>query len=224
MSKKSLIKPTHWDTLAFGLPTWELTEYSEEALHQAAQTSGHFTLKIDPLADKRLLHEHGFYYCDTLIEPHCDIAQLRTVEHPKAIISKNVDVDQILAICHGAFLHGRFHRDFNLPKAAADLRYDNWLKQLFETRQVFGLYWEGVLAGFIAHNGNSLALHAVAEKFRGKGRSKYWWSSVCSELLGSGHHDVKSSISASNLAALNLYASLGFSFDNPQDVYHLMVP
>lgn len=224
MDKKSLIKPTPWDTAAFGLPAWELTEYSEEALLQAAHTAGHFTLKVDPLADKRLLHEHDFYYCDTLIEPYCDATQLRSMRHPKAIISKDVVLEQVLAICHGAFSHGRFHRDFNLSKAAADLRYDNWLKQLFEARQVYGLYWEGVLAGFIAHSGNSLVLHAVAEKFRGKGRSKYWWSSVCSELLESGHHEVRSSISASNLAALNLYASLGFSFNNPQDIYHHMVP
>jgi hypothetical protein len=224
MNKQSLIKPTPWDMTAFGMPTWELTEYSEEALRQAAQTTGHFTLKVDPLADKRLLHEHGFYYCDTLIEPHCETARLRAVRLPGATISKSVDVEQTLAICHGSFSHGRFHRDFNLPKAAADLRYDNWLKQLLEARQVYGLYWEGVLAGFIAHSGNSLVLHAVAEKFRGKGRSKYWWSNVCSELLESGHHEVKSSISASNLAALNLYASLGFSFNNTQDVYHRIAP
>lgn len=224
MNEKSLIKPTPWDTAAFGMPTWELTEYSEKALQLAAQTVGHFTLKVDPLADKRLLHEYGFYYCDTLIEPHCDITRLRAALHPNAIISKDVDVEQVLAICHGAFSHGRFHRDFNLSKAAADLRYDNWLRQLLEVRQVYGLYWEGVLAGFIAHSGNNLVLHALGERYRGKGWSKYWWSSVCSELLEAEHHEVKSSVSASNLAVLNLYASLGFTFRNPQDIYQRLVP
>lgn len=224
MNEQSLIKPTPWDTAAFGMPTWELTEYSERALQRAAQTPGHYTLKVDPLADKRLLHEYGYYYCDTLIEPHCDTTRLRAVRHPKAIISREVDAEQALAISHGAFAHGRFHRDFNLPKAAADLRYDNWLKQLLEARQVYGLHWDGVLAGFIAHKGNSLVLHALAEKYRGKGWSKYWWSAVCGELLATGHHEVKSSISATNLAVLNLYASLGFSFNNPQDIYHHLVP
>lgn len=224
MNEQSLIKPTPWDTAAFGIPTWELIEYSKKALQQAAKTTGHFTLKVDPLVDKRLLHEYGFYYCDTLIEPHCDSTRLRVVRHPKSIISKDVDVEQVLAICHGAFSHGRFHRDFNLPKAAADQRYDNWLKQLLEKRQVYGLYWDGVLAGFIALSGNKLVLHALAEKYRGKGWSKYWWSSVCSELLETGHREVKSSISASNLAVLNLYASLGFTFRNPQDIYQRLVP
>ena len=224
MNKKSLIKPTPWDTAAFGMPTWELTEYSEEALRQAAQKAGHFTLKVDPLADKRLLHEHGFYYCDTLIEPHCKHARLHASLHPKATISKEVDAEKILAICHGAFLHGRFHRDFNLSKAVADLRYDNWLKQLLEAGQVYGLYWENVFAGFIAHNDNNLALHALSEQYRGKNLSKHWWSAVCIDLLNSGHPEVKSSISAANMPVLNLYASLGFSFHKPQDVYHRMTP
>jgi hypothetical protein len=223
LKNTSLIKPTPWDTAAFGMPTWELAEYSEIALQLAAQTLGHHTLKVDPLADKKLLHNYGFYYCDTLIEPHCDSVRLRAAQHPNATISKNVDLEQALEICHGAFTHGRFHRDFNLPKAAADLRYDNWLKQLHVDWKVYGLYWQGALAGFIGHNGNNLVLHALAEKYRGQGLSKYWWSAVCGELLATGHHEVMSSISATNLAVLNLYTSLGFSFNHPQDIYHLMV-
>jgi len=218
-----LIKATPWDTAAFGMPTWELLEYSRAALQQAAQTPGHHTLKVDALADKRLLHEYGFYYCDTLIEPYCTAARLRAAQHTDATISMAVDVVQAQKICHGAFEHGRFHRDFNLPKAAADLRYDNWLKQLLDAQQVYGLYWQGELAGFIACSANSLVLHAVAEQYRGKGMSKYWWSAVCHELLAE-YKEVKSSISATNLAVLNLYASLGFSFNNPKDIYHRLVP
>ena len=224
MSQVPLIKATPWDAAAFGIPTWELLEYSAAALQQAAQTPGHHTLKVDPLADKRLLHECGFYYCDTLIEPSCNAARLNAAQHPEASISKEVGTEQVLAICHGAFAHGRFHRDFNLSKAAADLRYDNWLKQLLDAQHVYGLYWQGVLAGFIGFSGNHLVLHALAEKYRGKGLSKYWWSAVCGELLENGNEKVKSSISVTNLAVLKLYASLGFSFNNPQDIYHRLVP
>lgn len=223
MSQVPLIKATPWDTAAFGIPTWELLEYSVVALQQAAQTAGHHTLRVDPLADKRLLHEFGFYYCDTLIEPYCNADRLRAAQHLDATISKEVNTAQALVICHGAFVHGRFHRDFNLPKAAADQRYDNWLEQLLEVQQVYGLYWQDVLAGFIGYNGNNLVLHALAEKYRGQGLSKYWWCAVCSALLENGNEKVKSSISATNLAVLKLYVSLGFSFNNPQDIYHCMV-
>lgn len=223
VSTVQLIKPTPWDTAAFGISTWELLDYSAAALQQAVQTAGHHTIKVDPLANKRLLHEYGFYYCDTLIEPSCTAVRLRGVQHPDATISRKIDAVQAQEICHGAFVHGRFHRDFNLPKAAADFRYDNWLKQLLEAQQVYGLYWQGELAGFVGCHANNLVLHAVAEPYRGKGLTKYWWSAVCSELLAAGHEEVKSSISAANLAVLNLYASLGFSFGHPQDVYQRMV-
>lgn len=223
MNMAPLIKPTPWDTAAFGIPAWELLEYSEAALQQAVNTQGHHTLKVDPLADKRLLYEHGFYYCDTLVEPHCNAARLRMAQHPDATISKEVDAEQALSICHGAFAHGRFHRDFNLPKAAADLRYDNWLKQLLKAQQVYGLYWQGALAGFIGYSGNSLVLHALSGQYSGKGLSKHWWSAACGEILATGQNEVKSSVSVANLAALNLYASLGFSFHSPQDIYHRLV-
>jgi L-amino acid N-acyltransferase YncA len=205
------------------MPAWEILEYSEESLKQAMLNLGHQTIKVEPLVNKRLLQEHGFFYCDTLIVPSCKKMMLRAVHHPDASILKSIDSEHALEIFHGSFTHGRFHRDFNLPKAAADLRYDNWLKQLIVAQQVYGLYWQDSLAGFIGYKENSLVLHAVAEKYRGKGLSKYWWSEVCATLLAKGHDEVQSSISATNLAALNLYASLGFSFSSPQDVYHRIV-
>jgi len=223
MGNVSLLKATPWDSAVFGMPTWELLEYSTAALQQAARTSGHHTLKVDPWADKRLLQEYGFYYCDTLIEPYCNAARLRASQHIDATISKEVDQKKVLAICHGAFSHGRFHRDFNLPKAAADRRYDNWLRQLYELQQVYGLFWQGELAGFIGYNGNKLVLHALGKKYRGRGLSKYWWSEACRQLLQNGQGIIQSSISVTNLPVLNLYASLGFSFSNPLDIYHLLV-
>ena len=218
----SMIKDTPWDATAFGMHTAEIVEYSEAALRQAARTPGHYTIKVDPLADKRLLHEHGFYYCDTLVEPYSTEQKLKRFAHPDATISKDAKWEALLAICHGAFEYGRYHRDFNLDRACADLRYDNWLCKLHEKNMIYGLYWRDELAGFIAHDDNKLVLHAVAVTQRGQGRAKYWWSAVCSELLATGHYEVKSSISAANLAVLNLYASLGFTFNNPQDVYHRM--
>ncbi len=223
MKRTLMIKSTSWDAEVFGMPTWELIEYSEEALQQATKTKGHHTIKVNPLANKRLLHEYGFYYCDTLLEPYCNATRLVKVLNPNATFSKTVDKNQIMEICHGAFSHGRFHRDFNLASESADKRYDNWLMQLLEDQLVYGLYWKGVVAGFVACKGNKLLLHALKEEFRGKGLAKYWWSALCNELVENGNDEVRSSISATNLAVFKLYASLGFSFNNPLDVYHCLV-
>lgn len=224
MNASLIINNTPWDAAAFDMFTGELTEYSETALRAAVARPGHYTLKVDPLADSRLLHQYGFYYCDTQLEPWCSRANLRLpAARPDVTIRRDVHLPELLAICHGSFLHGRFHRDFNLPRASADLRYDNWLRQLYEQHCVFGLFLDDELAGFIAYSGNSLVLHAVSEKYRGKGLAKYWWGAACAELFAAGHGEVKSSISAANVAVVNLYASLGFRFRNPVDVYHRLI-
>ena len=220
-----MIKATPWDSAAFGLPTFELTDYSAAALDAATRTPGHYTVKVDPLADKAALHAHGFYYCDTLLATAGSAARLPALVPPPGLrVSKTVDPEAVLAICHGAFSHGRFHRDFLLAKERADLRYDNWLRQLLDAGNVYGLFRDDELGGFIGVNGASLVLHAVAPSMRGQGLAKYWWHGVIGELFTAGHPTVTSSISASNVAVVNLYASLGFSFLDPQDIYHRIVP
>jgi ribosomal protein S18 acetylase RimI-like enzyme len=228
-----LLKAAPWDQAAFGMPAWELTEYSTAALDAADATPGHQTIKLDPLADKRALHERGFYYTDTLLETVAGREQLRPLKpldgHNMSTaarivaIGREFELDAALAICHGAFAHGRFHRDFQIDPAGATLRYDNWLRQLAAAGQVYGLFAEGALAGFIGYHGNALVLHAVAPAYRGRGLAKYWWRQVIVELFNAGHPTVTSSISAGNMAVLNLYATQGFSFRHPQDIYHRIV-
>ena len=228
-----LLKAAPWDQAALGMPAWELAEYSAAALAAADATPGHQTIKVDPLADKRALHERGFYYTDTLLETSATREQLRPLKpldgHNMSVaanivaIGRAFDLEAAVAICHGAFAHGRFHRDFQLDPAGPDLRYDNWLRQLAAAGNVHGLFAEGELAGFIGHSGNSLVLHAVAPAYRGRGLAKYWWRQVIAELFAAGHATVTSSISASNMAVLNLYATQGFSFRNPKDIYHRIV-
>jgi predicted GNAT family acetyltransferase len=82
--------------------------------------------------------------------------------------------------------------------------------------------WQFELAGFIGYRANSLVLHPLEEQHRGKGLAKFWWSKVCAELLVAGYKEVTNIIIASNLAVVNIYASLGFSFSRPQDIYHRM--
>ena len=61
------------------------------------------------------------------------------------------------------------------------------------------------------------------KKYRGQGLAKFWWSLVCCRLFADGFDEVSSSVSAANLAVLNLYASLGFKFKEATDVYHKLI-
>ncbi len=217
------IKETPWDAAAFGIPTFEISALSEENLGLASRTSGHYTIKVDPLADKKMLDAYGFYYCDTLIEPWCSLGRFRFYDRADCRVSKETGLEALLGICHGAFSHGRFHRDFNLSPELADRRYDNWLASLYREGNVLGLYHDETLAGFVAYSGSRLVLHAIDETYRGRGYGKYLWSAACRVIFDQGAPEITSSISASNLAVLNLYASLGFGFRKAVDVYHLCV-
>lgn len=217
------IEATPWDAAVFGMPTFEIEDFSESDLAGASRQPGHYTVRVDPLADKRMLHLHGFYYCDTLIEPLCTLDRFRFHDHPDFSAKPCASIDGLLKICHGAFSHGRFHRDFNLDRDLADLRYDRWLESLAKEGKVLGLYRHETLSGFVAHSGGKLLLHALDESSRGKGYGKYFWSAACRRIYDQGEKAITSSISASNLAVLNLYASLGFGFGKAVDIYHLLV-
>lgn len=207
-----------------GRPSFELTDTSAQALQWAVQHSGHHSVRVDPLACTRALHAHGFYYCDTLIEPHCQPGWLIEHPHPAVALHPSPPLAALEAIASGAFVHGRFHRDPYLARERAEQRYRQWLGQLHSAGKVWGVSMQQQVLAFIAVEGNQLVLHALAEGARGQGWAKFFWSPLCRLLFEQGQTELRSSISASNLAVLNLYASLGFKFRHAQDLYHRLSP
>lgn len=222
MAGARLIERTPWDCAALGCDAFELANAGPEAM-ALVKAPGHYTVRVDPLASKEILHRNGFYYCDTLAEPHCASGRLSASPHLAAGFDLRPPLSPLLAICRDAFQHGRFHRDFNIERRLADLRYENWLGTLHAAGKVYGLSWEGETAGFIAHEGSKLVLHAVGGKHRGRGIAKHLWSAVFADLARNGASEFSSSISIANTAAINLYASLGFQFRNSVDVYHRVI-
>lgn len=227
MSKDIISTP--WDSRIFGFNTFEILFSSEDNLKKSLERIsqekgfGHYTVKINPLASKKELHEYGLYYCDTLIEPYCTPEGLIKYDKEGIHLSELIEIDQLINIAHGAFTHGRFHRDFNLNKHLADMRYDTWLKELWEAKQVFALMYFDDIAGFWGFSNHQILLHALSEQYRGKSLAKYFWSVACERLFGKGYSELTSSISVSNVPVLNLYSSLGFKFRNPVDVYHWFI-
>jgi ribosomal protein S18 acetylase RimI-like enzyme len=220
------IVSTPWDARAIGMDSFEITEPSEEILRELVTSlkPGHYMIKIDPIASKKALHECGFYYCDTLLEPYCTPDLFVGFQKEGIRLSNTVSLEELLNICDGAFVHGRFHRDFNIDKKLADARYNLWLKDIYQTKNFFGLIYFDKLVGFIGFSQSKLILHALSEEYRGQGLAKYFWSLCCQELFKEGSVELTSSISASNLPMLNLYTSLGFRFRKAIDYYHLLIP
>jgi ribosomal protein S18 acetylase RimI-like enzyme len=217
------IVETPWDKRVFNINTYEIREVTKSVLERIKNIHGHYTAKVDPLVSKELLHKFGFYYCDTLMEPYCNKEQLLHYNHTDITIRKEGSAEELLSISHGAYSHGRFHRDFNVDRELADLRYDNWSKELYEKGNCIFLYFQEDVAGYFGVENNKVVLHALKEKYRGRGLAKPFWSLAYRYIFDSGFNEATSSISSCNSAILNLYTSIGFRFRNPIDVYHLLV-
>lgn len=211
------------DSILFNMDAFDIPVLSKAALKEIVKYPGHYTYKINPLECKKILYENDFYYCDTLLEPYCSQNFFNFFENELASLGDIGKLDDLLHICKNAFIYGRFNRDFKLNKMMAEQRYSNWLTHFYKEKLIYTLYYANRLAGFVAYANNKLVLHALASNYRGKGLAKYFWSKVCKDLFSKGHHEITSSVSASNLAVINLYSSLGFKFRNAVDVYHRVV-
>lgn len=216
----SYLQPTPWDKRTFHIDTYELTDASEAALEATAEKNGHFTLKVDPYHNPEHIIKHGFYYMDSLIEPFCKQARLHTFEKEGTSISQTYDPDEILQIAEETFMYGRFHLDFQIPDSLADTRYMRWVDDLIQADNVFSLLYQGETAGFYAFDQNKVLLLGIKKQFQGKGLTKSFASKGCEQQFLLGYEELYTSISAANIASLNLFLSLGFKLRKTVDVYH----
>lgn len=214
------LQETPWDKRNFDMDTFEVTGTSEEALQETDEQDGHYTLKIGPLESPELLIKYGFYYMDTLVEPVCKKENLNVFDKVGTFISNDYNPSEINLIAEEAFKHGRFHRDFNIPNSMADIRYMNWVKDLQEKGQILALMYEDDTAGFFAYENDKVLLLGIKEEYRSRGLAKAFTSQSCSEQFKLGYSELRTSISAANVASLNLFYSLGFRLMNTVDVYH----
>ena len=217
------IVSTPWDSVIFGIPTFEITEPKKELLVWSAGHKGHFTLRIPSENRKSDIERYGFYYCDTLVEPHCKKSSFRGHHHPTSEISvsSKYDLDAILDQSRHLFGHDRFHKDPNVRPEDADIRYLNWIGDLHKGSHLYAFFVDGILAGFWSSIENKIPLHAIFNAFSGKRIAKYLWTQGCILLFNTGYDEIYSSVSVSNQPVINLYTSLGFRFYAPLDVYHL---
>lgn len=217
---ENYLEPTPWDKRNFHVETYELSAYTEEALSQTNDVEGHFTIKVDPFDNTELLRKYGFYYVDTLTEPVCKKENLQVFSREGISLTRDFDYGEIIQIAEEAFSTGRFHRDFNIPSFMADKRYMNWVNDLVEKDLIVALNFEGKLAGFFAHEGDKILLLGMKKEYRSKGLAKAFTSHCVQEQFKQGYDELRTSISPSNVASLNLFISLGFRLRSSTDVYH----
>ena len=214
------LQKTPWDKRTFQIDTYELQNTDESTLQQTDEIEGHFTVKVDPLADQQKLYDYGFYYVDSLIEPRCRKRDLRTFPHQEVQLASSFNREKILEIAESTFEHGRFHRDFNVPNRLADERYMRWVQDLIDEKCIYALLYEEKEVGFYGFKHDSVLLLSIHPDYQGFRLAKPFTSLCVEKQFGIGYEELKTSISAANVKSLNLFLQLGFTLRKTLDVYH----
>lgn len=177
------------------------------------------------------LQKIGFKFIDRTVDP-----QLSADAIPKINSSMTVDycdlsdLDSISSAASQIFQHSRYHLDNFFPKELANTRMENWIrtsilnpehkvvKILDENRETIAFFVsekQGVNVKWLL-NGMTLG-----NSQRGIGALA--WASMINHEFHGGSTAIVTRISTANLAAINLYRKLNFSFTNVFDVFHLHV-
>ena len=233
-----------WDTDSFGFAVAEITRLTLDAdgpevdglmatfdAWCADRSVQLVSCRLDHarLRESMTLEAHGFRFVEVVYEPRFDrLAGVAVPSHAIDVTeATDDDLPAIEAIAYGAFTTGRFLLDHRLPPDLSNSRYANWVRSAFgSARQtVLKAELDGALVGFFIVEDRPDAhvywhLTAVAPGWQGQGIGLSLWQTMLRRHAADGAASVGTTISGHNLAAINLYARLGFSFPSAQMTFH----
>jgi RimJ/RimL family protein N-acetyltransferase len=175
------------------------------------------------------LEEFGFRFIETVYRPRLerfdDVAAPRhDIRIAEASPSDAVAIERVAA---SVFTTGRFRLDERLPPELSDRRYSRWVANSLESSEQTVLKADvgSELVGFfiVEHRSDGSVywhLTAIAPEWQGKGMGMSLWRTMLLRHQAEGASSVETTISGHNLAVINLYARLGFVFDNAQMTFH----
>ena len=172
----------------------------------------------------------GFSFVDFSLRPTLNGLQRLKLPEPRATLRQaEVEDRPIIAnLAAHAFQHGRYHADSRFPRRLADLRYRQWINKALggghPSDRVYVMGALGAVEGFyhVAIDGINadLRLAAVVPELQGTSVGVDLYLGVLHILKGLGIRKVIASVSAANTRAINVLSALGFSFSNPELIYH----
>ena len=232
-----------WDESAFGTPVACIDRFhmtNDVAAQQAFDLFEDWRneqgvsivscrLALPAIDESMFLEGRGFRFVETILVPRLDGIRRYAVDNDGFRVSRAGDADlaQLRQIADSSFASQRYHVDPRIDTRIADRRYVQWIDQSMAhpTQKLLKITSaEGVVGLFIVeHTGEHRAywhLTAMADGFRGRGLAKGVWRAVLAHHAAEGIDAVSTRIAAVNIAALNLYASLDFRFDQGEMTFH----
>ena len=236
---------TPWDTKAFGFDAGELIweggvspEGSldlDELLRRAKKEQvGFLSCRVGALelSKAHILEEYQFRFIETTVNPRISLDRW-TGHFPgddlKPELATSRAIREIADEITGHFKFGRLQMDPRLPSEVGDKRYQNWLlasidSSQLDVLQVLNQNKERVAFFLFAIDEDSREvawlLNGVTKKFAGHGLGTAAWGAALRFHSLQGFPEVETTISTANIAALTIYARLGFSFTRPSVTFH----
>jgi RimJ/RimL family protein N-acetyltransferase len=234
-----------WDAEVFGFPVAEFKPgdpgeigarrpaFSERLARWAGQRQVELIgcrLSGSEAVLSALLDQCGFRFVEASLR--AELAPLLPDRLPAARVAVRPaapeDRAPLLEIAESAFDSGRYHADPRVPRALANARYRFWLDNALSRpgpgTRVFALGAAGHPTGFfhveVGAEAADLRLSAVDPEGNSGIAGFALYAGVLRALASEGVRRVSARLTATNTAVVNLYASLGFRFADPEIVRH----
>ena len=181
------------------------------------------------LRESMFLEANGFCFIEMVLHPTLDNLQSLDIPQDDLPLRSRMSSDLPLLedIAERAFRHERYHVDPRLNARLGDLRYCRWVRSSLGhpvQRLLKITDGERLVALFLveSRDGRSAYWHltAVSPTWQGRGYGYRVWRSMLRYHQSEGCEGLMTTISARNVAVLNLYAKLGFRFRPPEMTFH----
>lgn len=236
-------KVVPWDSDVFGFAVAQIQHLRVFDSHRAMGDYARFQDWLDTgrvgivssrlphhqLRESMFLEANGFRFVEMVLHPTLENLQSLDIPQDSLRITPACDSDLHLLedIAERAFRHERFHVDPRLDPRLGDRRYRRWVTNslghpvqrllkitddqrlvamfLVESRDDRSAYWH---------------LTAISPKWQGRGYGHRVWRSMLRHHQAEGCETLMTTISARNVAVLNLYSKLGFRFQPSEMTFH----
>jgi ribosomal protein S18 acetylase RimI-like enzyme len=238
----SVLRFPRWDREHFGFPVGRvdhliaadsaamdaLTDGLVRDLHERAAVMCSARLSCDALPALQSLETRGFRFQEHTLTPWRSLSDWKPQGFGVTRPTETDDVPELCAIARRAFRSDRFHRDPHFDRPAADGVYEKWVRTwhgqpvpdryslvLVEDDQVVGFVMFDVL--LLHGRVGRIVLNSIDPRHAGRGHGFRMYCDVL-DFLRERADFATSVIATGNVAVVNLYAKLGFTFSSGGDV------
>lgn len=182
--------------------------------------------KMPANADNEInMQKDGYFFADRTLHASINLSRF-TIDTKKLIrlniVSTKEHKEEIFEVARKSFPYDRrFHLAPETDNKAAEIEIKKWVENLDD---VLVCFYKDSVIGFLAlkeTDSETLFVHlaAVDEKYRLTGAAMSLYARAVEIAKENGYKKLDGRISSQNTAVMNLYAYLGASFSDPEDIF-----